>query len=240
MPFATGYGYKVPTDDNSRLFTIFVMIFGVFFVFSSINNAVATRLRAIRRDYMKLHHSATPTELYHAHQKSLFRTCAFIVVFLFVAAGVFCAMEDWTFIKGLYFAVQTATTIGFGDMDLRRGGTNVVLGIYIITSTTLIFFAFNHFSTLHEDFKRIKEVATLAEKRQTLLKLKELDTGRGVPMDTFILAVLEQIGTVDREKDIEPWIRVSALHWPCVCSRLSIPNTCLENNVIFLTHFGYN
>jgi hypothetical protein len=200
------------------------MIFGVFFVFSSINNAVATRLKAWRKTYMEQHHSATPTELYRAHQKSLFRTCAFIVVFLFIAAGVFCAMEDWTFIKGLYFAVQTATTIGFGDMDLRAGGTNVVLGIYIILSTTLIFFAFNHFSTLHEDFKRIKEVAALAEKRQALQKLKELDTGRGVTMDTFILAVLEQIGTVDREKDIEPWIRVSALFMCALSDILRFPS----------------
>jgi hypothetical protein len=146
-------------------------------------------------------------------------------------------MEDWTFIKALYFAVQTAATIGFGDLDLRRGGTNVVLGIYIILSTTLIFLAFNHFSTLHEDFKRIKEVATLAEKRQTLLKLKELDTGNGVPMDTFILAVLEQIGTVDREKDIEPWIRVGNFQTSALgllhtliaaCISLDTPNLFLE------------
>lgn len=203
-----GYGYKVPKDDSSRLFTIFVMIFGVFFVFASINNAVATRLKKMRKDYLKAHDEISPTELYRTHQKRLFRTFFFIVAFLFIAAGIFCVMEDWTFITALYFAVQTATTVGFGDLDLRRGGTNVVLGIYIMLSTTLIFFAFNNFSTLHEEFRQIKQSAALAEKRQTLAKLKELDTGNGVTMDTFILAVLEQTGTIDRKKDIEPWIRV--------------------------------
>lgn len=185
------------------------MIFGVFFVFASVNNAVATRLKKIRLEYAQTHMDLSPTELYRVHQRRLFRTFFFIVTFLFIAAGIFCVMEDWTFITALYFAVQTATTIGFGDLNLRRGGTNIVLGIYIMLSTTLIFFAFNNFSTLHEEFRHIKKSAALAEKCQTLAKLKELDTGNGVPMDTFLLAVLEQTGVVDRQKDIEPWIRVS-------------------------------
>jgi hypothetical protein len=185
------------------------MIFGVFFVFASIHDAVGTRLKAIRNNYLKAHVNITPTELYRVHQKRLLRTFAFIVIFLFIAAGVFCAMEKWSFIKGLYFAVQTATTIGFGDLDLRRGGTDAVLAIYVMLSTTLIFFAFNNFNTLHEEFRHLKQSTELAEKRQTLMKLKELDKGDGVPMDTFVLAVLEQLGVLDRSKDIEPWVRVS-------------------------------
>ena len=98
----------MPSDDTSRLFTIFVMIFGVFFVFSSINNAVTTRLKKVRKHYLKDHAGATVTELYRIHQQRLFRTIAFIVIFLFIAAGIFAGMEEWTFIQGLYFAVQTA------------------------------------------------------------------------------------------------------------------------------------
>ena len=98
--------------------------------------------------------------------------------------------------------------MGFGDLDLKRHGTNTVLGIYIFLSTTLIFFAFNNFYSLHEDFNNIKEKKNFIEKIQTLTKLQELDTGNGVPIDTFILAVLEQTGVVNREKDIEPWIQV--------------------------------
>lgn len=185
------------------------MLFGVFMVFGGINSVVNTRMKAWRKQELAtigLHLS--PTELYRVHQAALFRTLMFIVLFLFIAAGIFCGMEDWTFIKGLYFAVQTATTIGYGDLDLKRNGTNAVLAIYIVLSTTLIFFAFNNFRTLHEDFQKIKEAAKLTEKKQTLAKLKELDTGNGVPMDTFILAVLEQLGTLNRARDIEPWIKV--------------------------------
>lgn len=185
------------------------MLFGVFFVFASVNDAVSTRLANIRSEYMKKHANATPTELYRVHQMRLLRTFLFIVLFLFIAAGIFCILEGWTFIKALYFAVQTATTIGFGDLDLKRNGTDTVLGIYVMLSTTLIFFAFNNFTTLHEEFHHLKQCAELAERRQTLMKLKELDTGDGVPMDTFVLAVLEQLGKIDRKNDIEPWMAVS-------------------------------
>lgn len=72
-------------------------------------------------------------------------------------------------------------------------------------------FAFNNFKHLHEDFQRVKEAAEFAKRKKTLAKIKELDTGNGVPMDTFLLAVLEQLGVLDRERDLEPWIKVSML-----------------------------
>ena len=117
-------------------------------------------------------------------------------------------IHTFIYIFNVHVHTYTTQTVGFGDMQLKHDGTNAVLMIYILLSTTLVFFAFNNFSELHEDFKKVKEAADFAERKQTLAKLKELDTGDGVPMDTFILAVLEQLGTIDRERDIEPWIKV--------------------------------
>uniref|UniRef100_A0A7S3H5D5 EF-hand domain-containing protein n=1 Tax=Spumella elongata TaxID=89044 RepID=A0A7S3H5D5_9STRA len=204
-----GYGYRTPSDDNGRLFTIFAMLIGVFVVFGSINNAVSQRIKNRNRTEALLKQSGNLTEaqVYRHHQFLLLRTIGFIIVFLFIAAGIFSGMEDWTFIQGLYFAIQTAATIGYGDMNLKAGGTNIVLGIYIMLSTTLLFFAFGHFRTLHEEFVKLKEVAKFTERKQTLVKLKELDKGDGVPMDKFVLAVLVQLGKLDQQRDIDPWIK---------------------------------
>lgn len=55
---------------------------------------------------------------------------------------------------------------------------------------------------------KLKEVAKFTERKQTLVKLKELDKGDGVPMDKFVLAVLVQLGKLDQQRDIDPWIKV--------------------------------
>jgi hypothetical protein len=199
------------------------MIFGVFVIFGGLNNAVNTRLKNIKLASAKSVHKMTLTEVYRSHQINMGLNLLLILAFLFVAAGIFTVMEDWTFIKGLYFAVQTTTTIGYGDMVLKHNGTNAVLMVYILSSTVLVFFAVNNFRTLHEDFSKLKESIKMAEKKKALAILRELDTGKGVPMDTFILAVLEQLGTLDRARDIEPWVQVREF---LVGSGFFMPHNC--------------
>lgn len=98
--------------------------------------------------------------------------------------------------------------MGFGDVPLKRIQSQQLIGFYIIFSTVLMTFAFNNFKNLSEDFQRLKEAAEFAKRKKTLAKIKELDTGNGVPMDAFLLAVLEQLGVLDRERDLDPWIKV--------------------------------
>lgn len=100
-------------------------------------------------------------------------------------------------------------TVGFGDVPLKNIHSRKLIGFYIIFSTVLMSCAFNNFKTLSKDFERLKEAAEFAKRKKTLAKIKELDTGNGVAMDAFLLAVLEQLGTIDRERDLEPWIKVS-------------------------------
>ena len=80
---------------------------------------------------------------------------------------------------------------------------------------------------MNEEFKRLKESAEFSKRRQTLAKIKELDKGQGVPMDTFILGVLEQLGVLDRDADIEPWIKVPILLIiPVYMYWMNYPNAC--------------
>jgi hypothetical protein len=195
------------------------MIFGVFLIFGGINNAVAMRIKNMNRTekLMAQQGELTETQVYRHHQRQLGITILFIVLFLFASAGIFAGMENWTFIQGLYFATQTACTVGYGDMNLVGNGTNWFLGFYIMISTTMLFFAFGNFRTLHAEFVKLKEVAKFTERKQTLAKLKELDQGEGVPMDKFILAVLVQLGKLDQKGDIDPWIKVCVFCFYVCC-----------------------
>lgn len=84
------------------------MIFGVFVVFGGISTALTHRLAAFKtkgkyRDLDRVE------EIHKDLHRRLITNIAAIFVALFVAAVIFRFMENWTFIKALYFAVQTAT-----------------------------------------------------------------------------------------------------------------------------------
>jgi hypothetical protein len=69
-------------------------------------------------------------------------------------------------------------------------------------------FAITNIADTHQERKHLKKMLALAERRQALGKIVDLDAGDGVRRDTFVLAVLEQLGVLDRDLDIIPWIKV--------------------------------
>ena len=104
-----GYGYQSPTDDSSRLFTIFVILFGVFGVYGLINNAVVHRLETLNRRAGRKNKNMSEADLYRMHLRRMSMNVFSIISSLFIAAGIFALLEDWTFIRGLYFVIQTAS-----------------------------------------------------------------------------------------------------------------------------------
>ena len=82
------------------------------------------------------------------------------------------------------------------------------MGVYTFFSTIFLAFGISNVFNIIAERKRLRKAETIAEKKMTLEQIKMLDTGHGVPRDTFLLAVLERIGVLDRERDIEPWIKV--------------------------------
>lgn len=91
------------------MFTVFVMIFGIFGVYGAINSVVATRLAAINKAQHKKSAHLDSAQIYKRHHRRLMLNFIGILGSLFGAAGLFSLVEDWTFARGLYFAVQTAT-----------------------------------------------------------------------------------------------------------------------------------
>lgn len=201
-----GYGYHSPSDDISRGYTIFAMLIGVFFVFGGISQVITARLEQLELS-MKKQHRQDGGEEYKLHRRRFILILLSIVGTLFIGAFAFMGLEGWTFVKAFYFAVETSTTVGYGDLQIKHGHSRIFLGFYIVFSTVLLAFAFNSFQTLKAEVARLKEHEEIVKRTQTLDKIKELDKGEGVSQDTFVLAILEHIGVLDRETDIEPWIK---------------------------------
>lgn len=209
-----GYGYQYPTTDGSRLFTIFYMLFGIYFVFIAVSAAITAQFESAT-EYVKQRAKAESTgpSLRH-HRYTLFCIAMSCIVVIIFGGLVFMTLEDWSFIKGVYFAVETSTTVGYGDLPLKNdSGSNLFLIFYITLSTITFAFAYNQVSLLRAEQEQAKQMEELLERRKDLGFIADLDQGNGVAEGTFILAILEHLGTLDFEKDIKPWKDVSLYYY---------------------------
>ena len=84
------------------------MIFGIFVIFGGISTALTHRLADFKqkRRYEDLDNSV---QIYKDLQTRLAINLFAIITSLFTAAIIFYSMENWSFTRALYFAVQTAT-----------------------------------------------------------------------------------------------------------------------------------
>eukprot|EP01031_Cornospumella_fuschlensis_P025913 gene25913-31296_t len=208
-----GYGYHTPSHDGSRLFTIFYDIFGICFVITIFYKAVQSKLM----DFFKrrLFPPAEPANAAQATDvASMYRNnmvlfmwnIIVIILCIIVGGAILTVLEDWTFIQGIYFALQTSATIGYGDLDIKSGWTRLFLGCYIIFSTALFAFALNNVARLREKEREIIRLEEIIEKRKDLSFVSELDDGQGVSKEQFVLALLLHCGIIDKQKDVQPWM----------------------------------
>lgn len=80
--------------------------------------------------------------------------------------------------------------------------------MFMLTSVTLTIVLVKNYETLRKIKRAILQKEDVLIKRRELQFLADLDKGEGISEEQFILAILQHIGTVDREKDVMPWVEV--------------------------------
>lgn len=103
-----GYGTIHPTSQDSRIFTIFLMITGVVAVFSTMSSFLNAGVKKLN---IYLAKSVTKrlkkTEL--LFQQRLYFSILWIVLCAFLGAIILQYSEGWSFITSFYFIVETIT-----------------------------------------------------------------------------------------------------------------------------------
>jgi hypothetical protein len=103
--------------------------------------------------------------------------------------------------------------VGYGDVPLEPGsGQFATTAIFSIVLTILLTFFIKNFTELHAERKSLARMLDMAEKKQMLGCLKQMDMHKGVTKEAFTLAVLAQLGVLDRETDINPWYKVGVFY----------------------------
>lgn len=107
---SVGY-YDHPTNDDSRLFTIFYAIIGVYIVFFYVSKEISKSFSAGLRYLRNLPSAHNEHDTIVDKQKKIVLFfIGIMIIFILISGGIFVALEpDWSYIEGVYFAVQTTT-----------------------------------------------------------------------------------------------------------------------------------
>jgi len=204
-----GYGDFHPTKDGSRMFTIFVIIIGLVFIFSILNDMASFVLNLAEEQAAKIAKQKDMTEIDPwKYWKKRSYSILIILALLLIGAGCMVKIEEWSFIEALYFCVVTVTTVGYGDLAVDSDSSKTFLIFYIPLSVCVVAGALGSIAAINiEKAADEKKIANLTRKLDFNM-IREMDTdGDGVDKLEFLVAMLVQTGRVDKEEDIDPWLK---------------------------------
>lgn len=109
----SGYGNQTPVTSGGRAFVVVFALFGIPLC-AVVLGGLGAKMYGLLVKFKKKEISKKHPKI----EKNLKR-CIIPVVGLsflfFLPAGIFTAIEDWTYGESLYYCFVTLTTIGFGD-----------------------------------------------------------------------------------------------------------------------------
>lgn len=205
-----GYGYFHPTNNISRIFTIFVIIFGLLFIFSIISDFIEYVLECAEKQAATITKSDSVdiSDPYKYVKKRLYAVGS---VFLLVLGGsfFFWQNEGWSFLEAIYWCICTTSTVGYGDLTIQYKSSRIFLIFYIPVSVCIVAVAIGNFATISLEKAAEKKKLEFLRRKLDFTMIKEMDKdGDGVDRCEFLIAMLVQMGVCDKEKDIDPWLKV--------------------------------
>lgn len=133
--FTVGWTDLYPSNENTKIATILLIVFG-FFLFTSILTEVVriaviradasayaldSKLRKHSMEYMKgasLHEHATgprPSAILSIQSLDAYAWLTVSLALVFIGAGFFCWNEQWAFLDAVYFCLTAATTVAYSN-----------------------------------------------------------------------------------------------------------------------------
>lgn len=180
-----GYGDLSPTSEGTRWWTVLMIIVGVSLIFpllASLFEGVTRPLTKAGRDALDRMFPQQgvdiegdgsvdykiPRHPFIFYSKNLFPSLFLNLAIQLISAGIFCALEEWTFSDALYHCLVTCTTVGYGDVTIvtqaGRGWAAIHMVVAVILVAELLSTVGELSSQRAETLKRIEQLQRRADK----------------------------------------------------------------------------
>ena len=191
------------TSDKGRVFAVFYITFGFVVVYGLIAEASdAFFARVAKVIKIKQQEETSDADAVPSDDADIGRTLLkkklfyfFFVLALIVSGGVIMSSsEGWTTGKGIYWAWQTMTTIGYGDCFLHKR-SRIIGAVYALLCVAALASCLNGLSGAEQVAKDEKRFRALLRKELSLELIEELDeNGDGVDRAEFLMGMLVAMG----------------------------------------------
>ena len=125
-----------------------------------------------------------------------------ILVIQIICALVFAAIEPaMDFSTAFYHCLITATTVGYGDIDITSDGSRVFAIVHILISVSLLAAVISDVSELQQDLSLAIKRYNMFQSRLDPSLMASLDTdGNGVDKFEFVTGMLVQLQILDQAR----------------------------------------
>jgi potassium channel subfamily K len=231
-----GYGDLGPTSSGMRAFTLFMIYFGIVFIFSDVSGVfgqfTAPVTAAGRRFMERLfpqegvdltgdgtpdYYKPRPPSIYYS--KNLLPSFLLNMVLQLVSAAIFVAIEpEWTFGDAIYHCLVTASTVGYGDQFIATQGGRLFACFHILASVVLLGELIATADELRmaraDTLRRVSQLQrkldenmlTSLLQRAMSLRPKVERDGKGLTELEFLITMLMELDVVD-EGVMKPFIK---------------------------------
>lgn len=212
---SVGYGDYFPVEDNARIFTI-VYIFAGIGVIGRVLNEFAqmvidfaeTKAAERRNRNETVEEMNQNARLGCNHISKIVNALGTAFLTLMCGTIFFTINEQFDFIKALYFVVVTSSTVGYGDITPSIDSSKLFLIFYIITSCIIVAVAIGNIAQVFMEMADERRRLEMMQRKLDFNMIRELDKeGKGIDKATFLAGMLVELGLVNEEKDVKPWIK---------------------------------
>lgn len=195
-----GFGDIVPVSAAAKLFVCFYIVCGISALGYVLSNAVNSLLEVQAQSFLHAMDRTQADRVMSSH-RAFRATKAVAVLLVTVIAGAtfyWSARNDRELVDCVYFAVVTATTVGYGDFQPASDGERAGAAVYCLVSTAVVAWSLGVLVDCLinlEGAERQREIAMLFQRTSVAdLRAADMDGDGAVSEAEYVIMKLKHMG----------------------------------------------